>query len=403
VRSGTAPITISARYKDKEATADALAQIERACRVSLSVYTGILLASHKYFSLPAPLLTHFSLIGHVTYGYSYYRLPDDFLGSRAPRLRSLHLANVAVHVAALSSNPVIQHLTELRLESLPRETLRGYDQFLTLVARMPSLETLRLHGCFAPVNPSSPAPSVGTVHVALPRLSSLSLVGAMAPISEFCRHLRAEPGAIKLNVYLLGGGDLSGFLTFLDRHITSVSSMHHDDGGGAVHLRAFPAFGDGDQPIADIRVALTSLQALPDSRPPVSAIYDIVSRAGAASLTVGDDRSGTAAELVGGCDSISSLSVTDTTECMKLFDLLAEHPSDASKRHRFPYLAQIRLRIIDWDGHECSDVCQKLKGLFVHRHEALGVMPSIVVEGTDGLDTEWLDALGRPRCTGDRW
>lgn len=139
-RSRNAPVTIVVGPNTEYAAAMvsmALPHIGHTKHLSLN--TLLSAQDLEYLSLPAPLLS-VCIIGHQ--GARLPRLPDDFLGLCAPRLRRLHIYHASFSWTMMHCTSLIGGLRSLELAIIPADSLPSGSQFYKALRSMPWLENL---------------------------------------------------------------------------------------------------------------------------------------------------------------------------------------------------------------------------------------------------------------------
>jgi hypothetical protein len=377
-RSGTAPITVISHLPDSESLATALSDIGRARRISVQTSATTLKQSESAWSSPAPLLERCSL--SLCTGWWAW-LPENFLGSTAPRLRYLHFDNVAVDWASLQKSGIIQHLRELQVESVPSMHRPGPETILALIECMPSLESLFLSDALLNSDTSKPRPLRSTV--VLSRLSYLYIAGPTAAISEVLEHVNAPPTA-RIRFYLNLPGTNDGLLTFLSRHVSEhgnrgpVHYIRHSKHSHA-WLRGYSNSNSGNSSKLVFDLTL-------HPRDNVSAYYDALPLAQLQELEIiYDSDEATLQHVFDNCPNVLHLTVSSPSASETVVRMLSpssdpemDVPGRAGRLF-LPMLRRIVLRAAFF-GVGVGGFCQDLQHVMVARHAVLGIMLSVDIK-----------------------
>ncbi|EIM86058.1 uncharacterized protein STEHIDRAFT_139839 [Stereum hirsutum FP-91666 SS1] len=171
---------------------------------------------------PAPQLETLELYGMLSPDPSPFSIPEDFLGGYAPALRGLALDGYFSH-EILWRAPMLHGLVTLKLivqfTSDPGsncvvllqdtlDALRNMQQLETLFITFPSSASRSTYPTYFVTSP-------GQVNspVDLPRLSSLTLAGNLADITELTTRIVVDPSAILDFDIILGQDELNDSLS----------------------------------------------------------------------------------------------------------------------------------------------------------------------------------------------
>ncbi|EIN13476.1 hypothetical protein PUNSTDRAFT_129157 [Punctularia strigosozonata HHB-11173 SS5] len=333
------------------------------------------------------------------YGGGGSSLPDDFLGGEAPQLRSLIIQDIGFNWSALRDNPVLRRLSHLHITSTPEDCRAGSECFLTLLARMPSLQTCRLSDCFMNGEDIPSTDSVTDILI-LPRLSKLALLGPMVAISGILHYLRVQPRA-EVSLACTLAGSTGGMLSFFNHRLNDPNRppcryLEHRLVGNSfsmqMHANRTLLSAVDPEPLLDVRVMFR------EHHEAFMGLHNIVPLAEIHEWDLNVSASfgiHMLAAVFSRCENVVQLRLTNVSGIRQVFEsYLApfRSPNEHDKKTAFlPNLRSIRLSgRYPLEGETFWTV---VPGVMTERHKLLGILPSITVEDPDGVREYALETL----------
>ncbi|KAF8880853.1 hypothetical protein BD779DRAFT_1038462 [Infundibulicybe gibba] len=212
-------LTISSQA-DTEKMALVVNHMHRFKSLNLDVPPGDGSAIFEVFSQPVPLLQHLTIL---SFGYSSFAFPPEFLGGSAPNLRHMKL-NTRRRIPWDSG--LFAHLVTLDVsgsENFGDATPLPLGTLLSALARMPELEILILHRCFPPPAP----PATADARVDLPHLKRLDVLAPLVHCTCFIRWITIDASAtVLLNIKCssVSREDVEEFFMVFPSHLYTTST-----------------------------------------------------------------------------------------------------------------------------------------------------------------------------------
>ncbi|KAJ7577086.1 hypothetical protein C8J56DRAFT_379638 [Mycena floridula] len=231
-RSKMAPLTIKADLtlmtpKMIEAVQNALKHISRTTHLQFTASNGTIDKLLGHLEQPAPFLESLSISNsYPNYHHlvERYAFPDSFLQGDAPRLRDLELIRCSIPW----DSALFHNLSHLKICDTGLQCLPTIEEMVTLLQKMPSLESLDLSDCLPTLAVDAVAAPAPVAVVSLPLLSRLQLCGQTLECANLLNHI-SFPATATVHLICKGNdateGDFSTLLPSLSTWLKRSSPI----------------------------------------------------------------------------------------------------------------------------------------------------------------------------------
>ncbi|EIN04697.1 hypothetical protein PUNSTDRAFT_122732 [Punctularia strigosozonata HHB-11173 SS5] len=361
------------------------AVMNRVQTLSYSIFEEDVKPDVHALSLPTPLLIDCSVKNFVRYPLN---LPENFLGSFAPRLRRLRLYQTSFQWSMLHYPSLVSGLVDLQVH-VDGDSFPLANELTTALRLMPSLRRLVIIS----VQESGGFPTTTTTSGEVAEMNNLELFKLYGPARNVCDildHLIVPPRAT-LVLRLEGEDedwDVGPLLRFLERHCTYQSGG--PDIRGLMYRRVtwlpwdFAACAKPNPSHESVQ----SLLILGLTHPRLDASHvlqhlrldrletvEVKKKTRASDV----DAAGSVARFLEHCGHATDLEIGELGFCTQVVPLLA--PSAGSV-----LVPRLQRLMLDLDSHDRPvELVAALREVLTKRYERLGVMPELIFVNFSGF------------------